>query len=325
MKFPRRQFLHLAAGAVALPALSRIARAQAYPTRPVRIIVGSPPGGATDILARLIGQWLSERLGQPFVIENRPGAASNIGTEVVVRAPPDGYALLLTTPPNVINATLYEKLNFNFIRDIAPVAGIVRVPLVVQINLSVPAKTIPELIAYAKANPGKLNFGTGGIGTGAHVAGELFKMMAGVDMQHVPYRGAAIALTDMLGGHVQAMFSPMPESIETIRAGKVRPLAVTTVMRSEALPDIPTVSEFVSGYEASSCFGVGAPSSTPVDIIDKLNKEINAGLADPAIKARLADLGGIALIGSRADFGKLIADETEKWGKVVRASGAKPD
>jgi tripartite-type tricarboxylate transporter receptor subunit TctC len=267
---------------------------------------------------------LSERLAQPFVIENRPGAASNIGTEVVVRAPPDGYTLLVVTPPNLINATLYEKLNFDFIRDIAPVGGIVRVPLVVQLNLSVPAKTIPEFIAYAKENPGKLNFATGGIGTGAHVAGELFKMMTGVNIQHVPHRGGGPALADMLGGHVQAMFSPMPESIETIRAGKVRPLAVTTAIRSQALPDIPTVGDFVPGYEASSCFGVGVPKNTPVEIVNNLNREINAGLADPKIRARLADLGGMILAGSPADFGKLVNDETEKWAKVVKFSGAKP-
>ena len=325
MQLPRRQFLRVAAGAAALPAVSRFAWGQAYPARPVRMIVGSPAGGATDILARLIGPWLSERLGQPFVIENRPGAATNIATEFVAKSQPDGYTLLLVTPPNMINATLYEKLNFNFIRDIAPVGGIVRVPLVVQVNLSVPVKTIPEFIAYAKANPGKINFGTGGIGTGAHVAGELFKMMAGVHMLHVPYRGAAPALTDMLGGHVQAMFSPMPESIETIRADKVRPLAVTTAMRSLALPDTPTVGEFVPGYEASSCFGVGAPINTPAEIVDKLNSEINAALADPKINARLMDLGGTVLASSPADFGRLIADETEKWAKVVKFSGAKAE
>jgi tripartite-type tricarboxylate transporter receptor subunit TctC len=268
---------------------------------------------------------LSEQLGQPFVIENRPGAATNIATEFVAKSPPDGYTLLLVTPPNMINATLYEKLNFNFMRDFAAVGAIVRVPLVVQLNLSVPARTIPELIAYAKANPGKLNFGTGGIGTGAHVAGELFKMMTGVNMLHVPYRGAAPALTDMLGGHVQAMFSPMPESIETIRAGKVRPLAVTTAIRSQALPDTPTVGEFVPGYEASSCFGVGATNNTPAEIVNKLNNEINTALADPNIKARLADLGGMVLLGSPSDFGKLIADETEKWAKVIKFAGIKPE
>ena len=281
MKLPRRQFLHLAAGAAALPAVSRIAWAQAYPTRPVRIIVGFAAGGAADIIARLIGQWLSERLGQPFVIENRPGAGSNIATEAVVRAPPDGYTLLLVGTANAINATLYDKLNFNFIRDIAPVAGIIRVPNVMVVNPSVPAKTVPEFIAYAKANPGKINMASGGIGTAAHVSGELFKMMAGVDMVHVPYRGAAPALTDLLGGQVQVMFASMPSSIEHIRAGKLRALAVTTATRSEALPDIPTVGEFVPGYEASAWYGVGAPKDTPAEIVDKLNKEINAASPIP--------------------------------------------
>ena len=288
-------------------------------------IVGFAAGGAPDILARLMGQWLSERLGQPFVIENRPGAGSNIATEAVVRAPPDGYTLLLVSPANAINATLYDKLNFNFIRDIAPVAGIIREPHVMVVNPSVPAKTVPEFIAYAKANPGKLNMASAGNGTAAHVAGELFKMMTGVDMVHVPYRGAAPALTDLLGGQVQVMFAAMPASIEYIRAGKLRALAVTTATRSEALPDIPTVGEFVPGYEASAWFGVGAPKNTPAEIIDKLNKEINAALADPKIKARLADLGGTVLPGSPADFGKLIADETEKWGKVIRAANIKPE
>ena len=281
MKLRRRQFLHLVACAAALPALSLSASAQTYPTRPVRIIVGAAPGGATDILARLMGQWLSERTGQTFVIENRPGAATNIGTEAVVRAPPDGYTLLLVTPSNVINATLYEKLNFNFIRDTAPVGGIIRVPLVVQVIPSVPAKTVPGFIAYAKANPGKVNFATGGNGTAAHVAGELFKMMTGVNMLHVPYRGDGPALTDLLGGQVQVMFNPMPSSIEVIKSGQVRPLAVTTAARSEALPDVPTVGAFVPSYEASSCLGLAAPKNTPTEIIDKLNKEINAGLHDP--------------------------------------------
>ena len=321
----RRQFLHLAAGAAALPAVSRIARAQTYPTRPVRIIVGFPPGGAADIAARLMGQWLSERLGQPFVIENRPGAGSNIATEAVVRAPADGYTLLLVSTSNAINATLYDKLNFNFIRDIAPVAGIIRVPHVMEVNPSVPAKTVPEFIAYAKANPGKINMASAGIGAAPHVSGELFKMMTGVDMVHVPYRGAAPALTDLLGGQVQVMFDTMPSSIEYIRAGKLRALAVTTATRSEALPDIPTVGDFVPGYEASAWYGVGAPKNTPAEIVDKLNKEINAGLADPKMKARLADLGGTVLAGSPADFGKLIADETEKWAKVVKFAGIKPE
>jgi tripartite-type tricarboxylate transporter receptor subunit TctC len=287
-------------------------------------MVGAPPGGATDIFARLIGQWLSDRFGQPFVIENRAGAATNVATEAVVRAPPDGYTLLLVTPANVINATLYEVLNFNFIRDIAAIGGISRVPLVVQVNLSVPAKTVPEFIAYAKANPGKVNFGTGGSGTAAHVAGELLKMMTGIDLVHVPYRGGAPALADMLGGHVQALFSPMPEAIESIRASKVRALAVTTAMRSEALPDVPTMGDFVPGYEASSCFGVGAPKNTPAEIIGRLNMEINAALANLNIRRRLADIGGAVLEGSPSDFEKLIADDTAKWARVVKFSGAKP-
>ena len=326
MKLPhRRQFLHLAAGAAALPAVSRIAWAQTYPSRPVRIIVGVAAGGTLDILARVMGQWLSERLGQPFIIENRPGASTNIATEAVVRAPANGYTLLSVSPSNAINATLYEKLNFTFIGDIAPVAGIIRAANVMVVNPSVPAKTVPEFIAYAKANPGKLNMSSGGNGTSQHVAGELFKMMTGVDLVHVPYRGAAPALTDLLGGQAQVMFPGMPGSIEYIRAGQLRALAVTTETRSEALPDIPTVSDFVPGYESSQWFGVGAPKNTPIEIIDKLNKEINAGLADPKIKARLADLGGTVLAGSPADFGKLIADETEKWGKVVKFAGIKPE
>ena len=326
MKLPhRRQFLHLAVSAAALPAVSRIARAQTYPARPVRIIVGVAAGGTLDILARVMGQWLSERLGQPFIIENRPGASTNIATEAVVRAPANGYMLLSVSPSNAINATLYEKLNFTFIGDIAPVAGIIRAANVMVVNPSVPAKTVPEFIAYAKANPGKLNMSSGGNGTSQHVAGELFKMMTGVDLVHVPYRGAAPALTDLLGGQAQVMFPGMPGSIEYIRAGQLRALAVTTETRSEALPDIPTVSDFVPGYESSQWFGVGAPKNTPIEIIDKLNKEINAGLADPKIKARLADLGGTLLAGSPADFGKLIADETEKWGKVVKFAGLKPE
>jgi tripartite-type tricarboxylate transporter receptor subunit TctC len=317
---PRRRFLTLAAGAAALPAVSRIARAQVYPTRPVRLIVGFPAGGITDLLARLIGQWLSERLSQPFIIENRPGAASNIATEAAVRAPSDGYTLLMVTPGNVINATLYEKLNYNFIRDIAPVAGIFRAPNVLDVNPSVPVKTVPEFIAYAKANPGKLNFGSGGVGSVEHVSGELFKMMTGVNMVHVPYRGGAPAVADLLGGQLQVMFDVLPTSIEYIRAGKLRPLAVTTAMRSDAVPDLPTLSEFVPGYEVSTLIGVGAPRNTPAELIDKLNKEINAGLADPIMKTRFVDLGGTALTGSSADFGKLIAAETEKWGKVIRAA-----
>jgi tripartite-type tricarboxylate transporter receptor subunit TctC len=325
MKLHRRTFLHLAAGAAALPVVSRIARAQAYPSRPVRIVVGFAAGGGVDIVARLIGQWLSERLGQQFVIENRPGAATNIGTEAVVRSPADGYTLLVADASAAINATLYDKLNFNFIRDIAPVAGIIRVANVMEVNPSFPAKTVPEFIDYAKANPGKINFASGGNGAPPHVSGELFKMMTGVDIVHIPYRGLAPALTDLIGGQVQVMFGTMPPSIEYIRAGKLRALAVTTATRSAALPDIPTVGEFVPGYEASTWYGVGAPKNTPVEVIETLNKEINAAFADPKMKARLADLGGILLPGSPADFGKLIADETEKWAKVVKFSGAKPD
>jgi tripartite-type tricarboxylate transporter receptor subunit TctC len=325
MKLPRRQFLHLAAGVAALPAISRIAMAQAYPTRPVRWIVGFAPGGGVDIIARLMGQWLSERLGQPFVIENRPGAGTNIATEAVVNAPPDGYTLLVANLANAINATLYEKLNFNFIRDIAPVAGIMRVPHVMVVNPSVPAKTIPEFIAYAKANPGKINMASGGVGGPSHVSGELFNMMAGVNMIHVPYRGVAPALTDLLGGQVQVTFGSMPSSIAYIRTGKLRALAVTTATRSEVLPDVPTVGEFVPGYEASGWYGIGAPKATPAEIVDKLNKEINAALADANMKARLADLGGTVLPGSASDFGKHIAEETEKWAKVVKFAGIKAD
>jgi tripartite-type tricarboxylate transporter receptor subunit TctC len=324
MKLSRRQCLHLAAGAVALPALSRFAWAQAYPTRPVRLIVGSAPAGMLDMLARLMGQWLSERLGQPFVIENRPGAGTNIGTEGVVNANPDGYTLLLVAPGSAINATLYDKLNFNFIRDIAPVAGIIRAPNVMEVHPSVPAKTVPEFIAYAKANPGKINYASAGTGTSLHVAGELFKMMTGVNMAHVPYRGTAPALADLLGGQVQVMFDNITTSIEHIRAGKLIPLAVTTATRSAMLPDLPTVGDFLPGFEASAFFGVGAPKNTPAEIVEKLNKEINAGLTDPKMKARLAELGTV-LPGSPADFGKLIVEETEKWAKVVKFSGAKPD
>jgi tripartite-type tricarboxylate transporter receptor subunit TctC len=325
LKFPRRQFLRLAADAAVFPALSRFTWAQTYPSRPVRIIVGFAAGGPNDILARLIGQWLTERLGQPFVIENRPGAGSNIATEAVVRAPADGYTLLLVGSPNAINATLYDKLNFNFIRDIAPVASLIRGALVMVVHPSVPATTLPELIAYAKANPGKLSYGSGGVGGITHITPELFKMMAGVDMVHVPYRGVAPALTDLLGGQVQVLFANPAQSIQYIRAGKLRALAITTATRLEALPDIPTIGEFVPGYEASSVFGLGAPKNTPAEIIDKLNKEINAALADPKFKARLADLDGTVLGGSPADFGKLIAEETEKWGKVVKFANIKPD
>jgi tripartite-type tricarboxylate transporter receptor subunit TctC len=315
----------LAAGAAALPAVSRLASAQAYPSRPVRIVVGLAPAGTNDITARLMGQWLSERLGQQFVIENRPGAGTNIATEMVVRAPADGYTLLLVGAYNAINATLYEKLNFNFIRDIAPVASIGRVPLIMVVNPSVPAKTVPEFIVFAKANPGKISMASAGNGSTPHVAGELFKMMAGIDMVHVPYRGNGPAITDLLGGQVQVLFAGTLEAIEHIRAGRLRPLAVTDTTRLEALPDIPTVGEFVAGYEASAWLGLGAPKNTPTEFIEKLNNAINAGLADPKIKARLAEMGGILLAGSPADFGKFIADETEKWGKVIRALNIKAD
>ena len=327
MKLPhRRQFLHLAAGAATLPAVSRIARAQDYPTKPVRIIVPFSPAGTTDILARLFGQWLSERLGQTFVIENRPGASTMIGTEAVVRSSADGYTLMLNGTACAINATLYEnKLSYNFLRDIAPVAGIFRVPNVVVVHPSVPVRTIPELIVYAKANPGRINVESPGAGTSSHLAGELFKVMTGVDMVHVQYRGNAPALTDLLGGQVQLGFDTMPASIEYIRAGKLRALAVSTLARSPALPDLPTVSEFVPGYESSGFFGIFAPGKTPSVIVDKLNKEINAGLADPKLKAQLADLGGMILVGSPADFRSLIAEETEKWAKVIRAANIKPD
>jgi tripartite-type tricarboxylate transporter receptor subunit TctC len=321
MKLPhRRQFLHLAAGTAALPAVTRIARAQAYPTRPVRIIVGFAPGGPQDILARLMGQWLSERLGQPFIVENRPGASSNIAAETVVHAPPDGYTLLLAGSANAVNASLYDKLNFNFIRDIAPVAAIMSAPLIMEISPSFPAKTVPEFIAYAKANPGKISIGSGGSGTSPNVSIELFKTMTGVNLTQVPYRGSAPMLTDLLGGQIQAALDPLVGSIAHIRAGKLRALAVTTVARSPALPEIPTVSEFVPGYEASTWYGIGAPIHTPAEIIDKLNSEINAGLADPHIEALLADQGGARLPGSPADFGRLIAGETEKWAKVVKAA-----
>jgi tripartite-type tricarboxylate transporter receptor subunit TctC len=325
VKLPRRIFLHLAAGAAALPSLPRIARAQAYPSRPVRLIVTVAAGSSPDIIARLIGQWLSERLGQPFIIENRPGGGGNIGTEAVVRAPADGYTLLLCGPMNATNATIYDKLSFNFIRDIAPVAGVLRGPSVLVVHPSVPAKSVPEFIAYAKANPGKVYLASAGNGTATHVFGELFKMMAGVDMVHVPYRGGGPALNDLIGGQVQVMFPATVVSIEYIRAGRLRALAVTTAMRSEALPDFPTVGEFVAGYEASAWFGIGAPKNTPTEIVDKLNKEVNAALADPNMKARLADLGGTALAGSPADFAKLIADETEKWAKVVKFAGIKAE
>ena len=326
MKFPhRRRFLHLAAAAAVLPVVSRVARAQIYPSRPVRIVVPFPAAGLSDIVTRLVGQRMSERLGTPFVIENRPGAGSNLGTEVVVNAPPDGYTLLNLSSANATNATMYEKLNFDFIRDIAPVASLVRFPYVLEVNPSVPIRSVPELIAYAKASPGKLSIASSGTGTPAHIAGELFKLMTGVDMVHVPYRGAALALTDLLGGQVQVMIDNMAASLEHIRAGRLRALAVTTATRLEMLPDVPTVGEFVPGFEASSMNGLGAPKRTPTEIVDKLNKEINAALADPKIKARIADLGLTPLVGSPADLEKLIADETEKWAKVIRAANIRPN
>lgn len=325
MKFRRREFLQLAAGAAALPVLSCLARAQTYPARPVRIVVPVPPGGALDILARLIGQWLSERLGQSFVIENRPGAATNIGIEAVVRAPADGYTLLLIPGSVAVNATLYEKLNFNFIRDIAPIAMISRLPLVMVVNPSVPANTIAEFIAYAKARPGKINMASGGTGTPQHMAGELFKIMTGVEMVHVPYHGGGPAMTDLLGGQVQVYFSPLPESIEMIRAGKVRALAVTTAERVTALAQIPTVAESLPGFEASTWQGIGAPKNTPAEIVDRLNKEINAALTDPRIQSRLADLGSVPTPISPAEFKNHIVAETEKWAKVVSAANIKPN
>jgi tripartite-type tricarboxylate transporter receptor subunit TctC len=325
VKLPRRKFLHLAAGAATLPVLSRVAGAQTYPTRPVRLVVATSAGGSDDTIARLMGRWLSERLGKPFIIENRPGGASTIGTEVVVRAPADGYTLLLVGVWSVINASLYDKLNFDFIRDIAPIAGLIRLPLVVLVNSSFPAKTISEFIAYAKLNPGQISFASAGNGTAGHVAGELFTMMTGVNMVHVPYRGGAPALSDLLGGRVQVFFGLASSSIEHVRAGTLRALAVTTATRSEALPNVPTVGEFVPGYEASGFEGIGAPRNTPAEIIDKLNKESNAALADPTMKARLTEIGGMVFAGSPADFGKLIAEETEKWAKVVKFANIKPE
>jgi tripartite-type tricarboxylate transporter receptor subunit TctC len=326
MKLPhRRQVLHLASGAAALPAASRVAWAQTYPARPVRIVVGFAPGGGTDIAARLIGQWLSERLGQQFIVENRPGAGANIAMEAVAKAQPDGYTLLLVSPGAAINATLYDKLNYNFIRDIAPIGGIIRVPNVMVVHPSFPAKTVLEFIEYAKANVGKVNMASGGNGTSEHVSGELFKMMAGINMVHVPYRGGGLAVSDLLGAQVQVLFGNILTSIEHVRSGKLRALAVTTATRSDVLPDIPTVGEFVPSYEASNWWGVAAPKNTPVAIINTLNGAINAGLVDPQMRARLIDLGGTPLAGSPADFQKLIVDETEKWAKVVRFSGAKPE
>ncbi|MFZ0423274.1 MAG: tripartite tricarboxylate transporter substrate binding protein [Xanthobacteraceae bacterium] len=325
MKLSRRKFLRLAASAVALPAVSRIAQAETYPSRPVHLIIGYPPGGSADMTARFAGQWLSDRLGQQFVIESRPGAGTNLATEAVLRAAPDGYTLLLVAPANAINASLYAKLNFVFLQDYAPVAGLVRFPDVMDVNPQVPANTVPEFIAYAKANPGKLNMASSGVGSTIHVAGELFKMMAGVDMVHVPYRGGAAAMLDMVSGRDQVMFDNLPTSIEFIKAGKVRALAVTTATRSEVFPDLPTVGEFVPGYEASAWYGLGAPKGTPTEIIETLNKAINASLAEPKVKTQLADLGAALLPGSAADFGKLVADETEKWAKVVKFADIKPE
>jgi tripartite-type tricarboxylate transporter receptor subunit TctC len=325
MKFPRRRFLHLAVGSVALPTVSRIAMAQPYPSRPVHIIVGYAAGGPTDITGRLVGQWLSQRLGQQFVIDNRPGAATNIGAELVVRAPPDGYTLLLVGTTNAINAALYDKLNFNFLRDIAAVASIMRTASVMVVNPSFPAKSVPEFIAYAKANPGKINMATAGVGSPPHIYGELFSAMAGVDLIPVHYRGGGLGLVDLLGGQVQVMFEGITSSIEYVRAGKLRALAVTTATRSEALPDISTVSEFVPGYEASGWFGLGAPRNTPAQIINTLNREINVALADPTMKARIADLGNSPMPMTPADFGNFIADETEKWSKVIRTANIKPE
>ena len=325
MRLPRRRFLQFAGAAAAAPAFSYRAWALDYATRPVHLIVGFAAGGPQDIVMRLMGQWLSERFGQSFIIENRPGASGNVGAETGVRAAPDGYTLLSVSSPNAINASLYKNFNFNFIGDIAPVANIMRVPLVMEVNPSVPVKTVPEFIAYAKANPGKLNMASAGNGTPQHVSGELFKMMAGINMAHVPYRGSGPALTDLLGGHVQVMFDTTLASIEYLRTGRLRPLAVTTATRLETLPDIPTVGDFLPGYEASGWYGVGAPKKTPGDIIDKLNKEINTGLADPKVTARLSELGGVVLAASPTDFGRLIADEIEKWGQVIKFAGIKAE
>jgi tripartite-type tricarboxylate transporter receptor subunit TctC len=325
MKLSRRSLLHLSAGAVALPALSRRARAQTYPVRPIRLIIGYTPGGSADITARLTGQWLSERLGQSVIVESRPGGGTNIATEAVVRAPPDGYTLLLVAPANAINATLYDKLSFDFLRDIVPVAGIIRFPNVVDVNPSLPVKSIPELIAYAKTNPGKLNMASSGNGSTIHMSGELFKMMTGINMVHVPYRGGAPALTDLIAGQVHVMFDNLPTSAEHVRSGRLRGLAVTGTARSHVLPDLPTVADFLPGYEASAWYGLGAPRNTPAAVIDRLNDAVNAILADPTSQGRFAELGASLLPGSPADFGKLLADETEKWGKVVKFAGAKPD
>src|SRR4051812_22113618 len=325
MTFHRRGILRLAASAIAVPALLRAASAQTYPNRSVRLIIGYTPGGSADLTARLMAQWLSERLGQSFVVESRPGAGTNIATEAVVHAPPDGYTLLLVAPANAINASLYDKMNHNFLRDIVPVAGINRFANVMEVNPSVPAKTVPEFIAYAEANPGKLNMASSGNGSTIHVSGELFKMMTGVNMIHVPYRGGAPALTDLLAGQVQVMFDNVPTSIEHIRTGRLRGLAVTSETRLDALPDLPTVADFVPGYESSAWYGLGAPKNTPAEIIDRLNKEINAMLVDPRMMTRIAEMGATRIAGTPPDFGKLVAEETEKWGKVVRFAGAKAD
>jgi tripartite-type tricarboxylate transporter receptor subunit TctC len=324
-KLPRRKFLHLATAAAALPMLSGLASAQSYPSRPVRIVAAFAAGGGVDITARLIGQWLSDRLGQSFVVENRPGAGGNIGTEAVVNAPPDGHTLLLATVPNAVNATLYEKLNFNFIRDFAPVAGIIRVPMVLLVHPSVPAKTVPELIAYAKANPGKVNMASAGAGSAPHMAGELFNFMAGVSMVHVPYRGQGPALSDLLGGQVQVFFATTPGTSDFIRTGKLRALAVTTATRAEVFSDLPRVGAFVPGYEASQWYGMAAPRNTPAEIIDRLNREINAALTDPGMRTKFIEIGGEPLAGSPSEFGRFIAEETEKWGKVVKFTGLKPE
>jgi tripartite-type tricarboxylate transporter receptor subunit TctC len=325
MKLPRRRFLHLAAGAVALPTVSRIAWAQAYPSRPVRIIVAAAAGGPTDIIARLFGQWFSDRMGQRFIVENRAGGSNNIGTEAVVRSPADGYTLLLVNAVNAINATLFDKLSYDFLRDIAPVAGIARVPNVMEVHPSLPVTTVPEFIAYAKANPGKVNFGSAGSGTSGHISCELFKMMTDVNMVHVPYRGSAPMLTDLLGGQVQVTIDNVAGSIDHIRTGRLRALAVTTATRWEGLPDTPTVGDFLPGFEASGWYGIGTPSKTPAEIVERLNIETNSALADPKIKARLSDLGFTVLAGSSSDFGRLVAEETEKWGKVIRAANIKPE
>ncbi len=324
MKLPRRQFLHLAAGAAVLPIASQIANAQTYPTQPVRIIVGFPAGQSADITARLIGQWLSERFGQPFIIENRPGAGTNIATEMVAHAAPDGYTLLCASAPNVINATLYDGLKFNFIQDIAPIASVVRVPFVMVVNPSLSPRTVSEFISYAKSNPGKLGMASSGIGSVNHMAGELFEIMTGVEMIHVPYKGTVPAVTDLIGGQVQMMFADA-SSIEYIRAGKLRALAVTTVTRLDALPSVPTVSETVPGFEVSGFLGIAAPKKTPADVVAKLNNEINAALADPTLNTRLGTMGYTVFAGSSADFSKFIADETDKWGKVIRAANIKPE